>query len=198
MAGELFATLGRHGGASGSVGGGRRSRAVIPRGALSVSASDNALQPRRGHGDPCGRNHRSGGVCRSLGRFGTHRLQFLSGRAHLGFKYPRPPLRLPSGPWQFDRPDIRKPNPQHCRHARHHHARAVRLSFLTSDKAVGRCLRIAIVGPRDGIPGHVGLAWHQVHPHLIGLEKGPHPVVVGLGQGIVLVVVAFGAIERQA
>ena len=71
------------------------------------------------------------------------------------------------------------------------------MSLLTSDKQIGRRLGIPIIRPRNGIAGQISLARYKVHPHLIGLEKSPHPVVVGLGQGIVLVVVAFGAIERQ-
>ena len=71
------------------------------------------------------------------------------------------------------------------------------MSLLTPDKQISRRLGISIIRPRDGVAGQIGLAGYQVHPHLIGLEKSPHPVVVGLGQGIILVVVAFGAIERQ-
>ena len=50
----------------------------------------------------------------------------------------------------------------------------------------------------QAVLGGVGLAGHAVGADVVRLEEGPEAVVVLLGDRVVLVVVAAGAVERQA
>ena len=74
----------------------------------------------------------------------------------------------------------------------------VGIGLVAADEQVRRGLQEVVEGPRQARLGAVGLAGHAVDPDVVGLEEGAEAVVVGLRDRVVLVVVAAGAVDRQA
>ncbi len=73
-----------------------------------------------------------------------------------------------------------------------------RLPFVATHKPIGGCIQIAVENAGQAILLEIGLAGNLVHPHLVGFEERPETVEILLRDRVELVVVALGAVHRQA
>ena len=76
-------------------------------------------------------------------------------------------------------------------------AAGIGAGLVTPDVLIGGFIEVAIVGPWKTLKGIDGILG-SIEPDLVGLENGAEAVIVVGPEGIVFVIVAFGAIGGQA
>ena len=86
---------------------------------------------------------------------------------------------------------------EEARHSRTQRAVLIRTGLVAPQEAVGLGAGVGVVSPGQSVLPEVGLSRNTVHADLVRLEDGPQPVVVGLQYGVVLVIMAARALDRQ-
>ena len=116
----------------------------------------------------------------------------------MGLRHPGLPLRLRGSFGQRHRRNRNRAKRKNFRHAGRNDVGAIGPGFLPTHKEIGGGCGEAIEHAGNSIAADVRFPRHQVLPHKVGLEEGPHLVIVGLLDGIVFVIMALGAVHRQA
>ncbi len=76
--------------------------------------------------------------------------------------------------------------------------RGIRLGFFTSNKEIGRSFEFTVKGSRNSTLVRVKFAREHIDSNVVRFEEGAHAIVVELRDRIEFVVMAFGAIHRDA
>ena len=81
---------------------------------------------------------------------------------------------------------------------RHDLAVLVRIRFVAANVKIGHRLQMGVIDARQSVFFEIDFARHIVETDLIRLEDGPKTVIIGLREGIVFMVMALAAIDRQS
>ena len=116
----------------------------------------------------------------------------------MGVEHPRPALGLGCRFRERYRLDGELLERDHVGHARLDRLCRIGLRVLAPHEEIRGSIEQAVIDPRDAVLLEIAFPGHDIESHADRLEEGSHLVEVFLGDWIVFVVVALGAVHRQA